>query len=437
MVFKKNTFKQGHHIPAKKELSRGNEYIIMPAPEVVKLSMLQHIGAPANPIVEVGDYVKVGQKIGEKVGFISANIHSSVSGEVVKIEKSNSTRGNTTCIFIKNDFKDELAYELMDRDYKSMTSEEIIAIIDEAGITGLGGASFPTSVKLSPQEKIEDVIINAAECEPYLTSDDTMMRNFADKIITGLKIEMQVLNAENGYIVIEDDKPEAIAKLEEAINGSENIKLVVAKAKYPQGDEKRIIQVATGKELPLGELPAVVGCVVSNATTAAAITDAVVHNKPLYERIVTFTGEAMNTKTNSLVRFGTTLGDALKELGGLKDDVAKLIIGGPMMGFAQDDLGIPLDKPTNGLLALSVEEAEYPDQEPCIKCSACVEVCPVYLQPFNLEELVRNGDLEGAQTNDIMACIECGLCSYICPSHIPLAETFKEGKQMIRQMNIN
>lgn len=430
----KKTFKQGFHIPSKKGLSRGKEYIVMPAPDVVKISCLQHIGTPSNPIVEVGDYVKVGQKIAEKVGAISANIHSSVSGKVLKIEKAHSTRGLSTCIYIENDHEDELAYEEMERDYTKMSTKEIVAIVDEAGITGLGGASFPTSVKLSPKEKIEDVIINAAECEPYLTSDDTMMRNFAQEIVTGLKIEMHALNASNGHILVEDDKPEAIAALEKVVANEKNIRVVAAKAKYPQGDEKRVIQVATGKEVPFGALPAAVGCVVSNATTSYAIKKAVVNNKPLYERIVTFSGEAMKKPQNVLVRFGTTLEEAIKFVGGLDEKVNSLILGGPMMGVAQEDLQIPLEKPTNGVLALTVEESEYPDREPCIKCAACVEKCPVYLQPFKLEELVRNGEIQAAQDNDIMACIECGLCSYICPSHIPLVETFKEGKRQIRQL---
>lgn len=431
----KKTFKQGFHIHSKKELSRGPKYIEMPAPDIIKLPMLQHIGVPAEPIVEVGDYVKVGQKIAKKVGAISANIHSSVSGKVIKIEKASATRGTSVCVFIENDHKDELAYELMERDYTTMSSQELIQIIDEAGITGLGGASFPTSVKLSPQEQIEDVLINAAECEPYLTSDDVMMRNFADDIVTGLKIEMQILNAKKGHILIEDDKPEAIAAMEKATANDENIVVVVAKAKYPQGDEKRVIQVATGKVVPQGALPAAVGCVVSNATTAYAITQAVVHNKPLYERIVTFTGDAMKQKLNMLVRFGTTISKAIEHIGGYDKEVAKLVLGGPMMGQAKEDLEIPLEKPTNGILALTKEETEYGDREPCIKCAACVEVCPVYLQPFNLEQLVRNGDIQGAKSNDIMACIECGLCSYICPSHIPLVETFRHGKQKVRKLS--
>lgn len=429
------TFKQGFHIHSKKEMSRGTKYIEMPAPDIVKISMLQHIGAPANPIVKVGDYVKVGQKIAEKVGAISANIHSSVSGKVVKIEKAPATRGNTTCIFIENDHKDELFYERMNRDYTKLSSQELINIIDEAGITGLGGASFPTSVKLTPKEQIEDVIINAAECEPYLTSDDTMMRNFANDIVTGLKIEMFILKAKKGHILIEDDKKDAIEAMKKAVENEKDIEVVVAKAKYPQGDEKRVIQVTTGKVVPMGALPAAVGCVVSNATTAYSITQAVVHNKPLYERIVTFSGDAMKNKVNVLVKFGTPISKAIEFIGGFDKEVSKLILGGPMMGQAKEDLEIPLEKPTNGILALTREETEYEDREPCIKCAACVEVCPVYLQPFNLEQLVSNGDIRGAQSNDIMACIECGLCSYICPSHIPLVETFKIGKQKVKELN--
>lgn len=430
----KHTFKNGYHIHSKKELSRGDKYIEIPAPDMVKIPMLQHIGTPSTPIVKVGDYVRVGQKIAEKVGAISANIHSSVSGKVVKIEVAPATRGNTVnCIFIENDHKDELAYELMDRDYKSMTSEEIIKIVEEAGITGLGGASFPTHVKLSPPEPISDVIINSAECEPYLTSDDVTMRNHANDIVTGLKIEMQVLNAKNGHILVEDDKPEAIKAMEEAVKNEDNIRVVVAKAKYPQGDEKRVIDVTLGKVVPFGQQTYSIGVIVSNATTAYAIKQAVCHNKPLYERIVTFSGDAMKQKVNALVKFGTPISKAIEFLGGIDESVSKLIIGGPMMGNAKEDLEIPLEKPTNGILALTKEEAEYPDQEPCIKCAACVEVCPVGLQPFNLEQLVRNSEIKEANANNIMSCIECGLCSYICPSHIPLVETFKEGKALVRK----
>lgn len=435
MVFNK-TFKQGRHIHSHKELSRGNKYIEMPTPDIIKLPMLQHIGTPAKPIVEVGEYVKVGQKIGEKVGAISANVHSSVSGKIIKIEKSQATRGNTVCIFIENDHKDELAYEVMNRDYTSMSNEEIIGVIDEAGITGLGGASFPTSVKLTPKEAIEDVIINSAECEPYLTSDDTMMRNFSNDIVTGLKIEMKVVNAKRGHILIEDDKPYAIKAMKEAVGNNPNIKVVVAKAKYPQGDEKRVIQVATGKIVPFGELPAAVGCIVSNATTAYAITQAVVHNKPLYERIVTFSGEAMKAKLNALVRFGTPISFAIKHIGGIDEGVSKFILGGPMMGLALENFEIPLEKPTNGVLALSLEESHYPEEEPCIKCAACVEACPVYLQPFNLHQLIVNGEIKEAKANDLMACIDCGLCSYVCPSHIPLVETFREGKRQVRELQL-
>ena len=429
------TFKNGFHIPSKKEMSRGKEYIEISAPDLMKFPMLQHIGTPAKPIVEVGDYVRVGQKIGEKVGAISANVHSSVSGKVVKIDYSTATRGNhVLCVYIENDHKNELAYELLNRDYTTMSSEEIVKIIDEAGITGLGGASFPTSVKLTPPEPVEDVIINSAECEPYLTSDDAMMRNFAKDIVTGLKIEMHVLNAKRGHILIEDDKPEAIEAMREGVANEDNIEVVVAKAKYPQGDEKRVIDVVLGKEVPFGEHTYSIGVIVSNATTAYSITQAVVHNKPLYERIVTFTGESMKQKINALVKFGTPISDALKELGGVEDDIERYVLGGPMMGLAIEDLSIPLEKPTNGILALSAKETARPEEDPCIKCMKCVEVCPIGLQPFNLHQLITNKDALEARANDLMTCIECGLCSFVCPSHIALVETFKEGKKLVRQI---
>lgn len=437
MVFSK-VIRNGFYIPGNKELSRGNEYIIIPASNIMKFPMLQHIGTPAKPIVKVGDYVKVGEKIGNKVGAISANVHSSVSGKVVKIEYSNATRGNNVlCVYVENDGKYELGYEKIDRDYQNLSSEEIVRIVEEAGITGLGGASFPTHVKLSPSEQVDHVILNGAECEPYLTSDDTMMRNFAEDIIVGLKIELHALNAPNGYILIEDDKPEAIKAIKDASKDDANIEVVVAETKYPQGDEKRVIDAVLGKEIPFGENTYKSGVIVSNVTTAYAIKQAVCHNKPLYERIVTFTGEAMNKKLNALIQFGTPVRDCIKYIGGTdKNIIDRIIFGGPMMGYNQDDLSVPIEKPTNAVLALSKEETEKPDRDPCIKCAACVEVCPVGLQPFNLEVLISNGKIKEAKANNVMSCIECGLCSYICPSHIPLVESFKEGKRMIRDLKL-
>lgn len=437
MVFSK-TIRNGFHIPSKKELSRGNDYIKIPASKIMKFPMLQHIGTPAKPAVEVGDYVKVGEKIGSKVGAVSANVHSSVSGKVIKIEYSNATRGNKVlCVYIENDEKYEHGYEKIDRNYIDLSPKEIVKLVEEAGITGLGGASFPTHVKLSPPEQIEHVILNGAECEPYLTADDTMMRNFAEDIVTGLKIELHALNAKNGYILIEDDKPESIKAIKSASKNDENIKVVVAETKYPQGDEKQVIDVVLGREIPFGNNTYQSGVIVSNVTTAYAIKQAVCHNKPLYERLVTFSGEAMNKKMNALIQLGTQTSDCVKYIGGIDDDIIdRVLLGGPMMGYAQEDLSIPIEKSTNGVLALSKEETEKPDRDPCIKCAACVEVCPIGLQPFNLEVLVSNGRIEEAKANNIMSCIECGLCSYICPSHIPLVETFKEGKRIIRDFKL-
>lgn len=437
MIFWK-TFKNGFHISSKKELSRGNNYIEIPASDLMKFPMLQHIGTPSEPIVKAGDYVKVGQKIAKTVGAVSANLHSSVSGIVKKIDYGHATRGdNVLCIYIENDHKYEIGYQKLHRDYKSLRQAEIIEIIKESGITGLGGASFPTHVKLNPTKPIQDVIINGAECEPYLTSDDVTMRNFASDIITGLKIEMQAVNAKNGHILVEDDKPEAIEAIKRVVDNEDNINLVVAKAKYPQGDEKRVIHVVLGKEIPFGKRSFDIGVIVNNATTAYAIKQSVCHNKPLIERIVTFTGDAMNRKVNALVKFGTSVKHCIEYIGGYDESIIdRVLFGGPMMGYAQDDLEIPIEKSTNGVLALSKEETETPDRDPCIKCAACVEACPVGLQPFNLENLISNNDIKGARANNLMSCIECGLCSYICPSHIPLVETFKEGKRIVRDMEL-
>ncbi|MGF0040537.1 electron transport complex subunit RsxC [Peptoniphilaceae bacterium SGI.131] len=431
------TFKGGFHVHGYKELSATGSFGEVPAPKVLRIPMLMHIGAPCQPIVAVGDLVKVGQKIGEKNGFISSNIHSSVSGKVLKIEDAVTSRGNKVkTILIENDEEYTLGYELLDRKLEDLSPEEIVHIVEESGITGMGGASFPTQVKINPpkDKKIDSVIINAAECEPYLTSDDTILRNYSKEVIMGLRAVMKAVDAKDGYITIEDNKPEAVAELSKALEGQSDIKLVVAKTKYPQGDEKRIIDVTLHREVPSGGLPADVGAVVVNTATAYAIHNAVYKNIPLYQRIVTFTGNAINNPQNCMVRFGTPIDYALDYVGGCKDNMAKVLLGGPMMGLAQTNLSIPLEKANNGVTVMTDEESTMMDESPCIKCARCVEVCPVHLQPFNLEALVSLNLIEEAKEDHILDCIECGSCSYICPAHRYLVETIKIGKGQARAL---
>lgn len=428
------TFRGGFHVHGYKELSNTGELKVMPAPAIVKIPLSQHIGAPAKALVQKGDEVKVGQLIGEAAGFISANIHSSVSGTVQKVEAATTQRGrDVLTVYIENDGKDTLAYDVLDRDWKNLSKEEIVHIVNEAGITGLGGASFPTHVKITPpkDKKIDSVIINAAECEPYLTADDTLIRSNAAEVAEGLLIIMKAVEAENGYIAIEDNKPEAIEALR-PICDEKNIKLVVMKTKYPQGDEKRIIDTLLRREVPSGGLPADVGVVVNNTSTAFAIYEAVRYGKPLYERIVTFTGHGLKNPCNVKVRFGTTYEDGIEFVGGMNEDAAKVIVGGPMMGFSLYTLEVPFEKANNGCLVMTEKEVKMEETTPCIRCNRCVDTCPVRLTPFKLEKAVEYENVDIMLEYNLMDCIECGSCSFVCPAKRPLVERIRIGKNILR-----
>ncbi|WP_304261935.1 electron transport complex subunit RsxC [Kallipyga massiliensis] len=433
------TFRGGTHIEEFKELSSGSLPSPMPAPGKVILTMSQHIGAPAKPLVKKGDEVKMGQKIAEAGGFVSAPVHSSVSGTVLGIVNYRSATGQLVqAIEIENDGQDSLGYEEVDRSKDDLSIEEMLDYIKEAGIVGMGGAGFPTHVKLQPPKDtpVDTIIINGAECEPYLTCDDVTMRTKPEKIVAGLALMMKIAGAKKGFIAIEDNKPDAIAAVEKALEGKgENMALAVLKTKYPQGDEKRIITAVTGREVPMGGLPAAVGCIVDNVGTTCAIVDAVYYGKPLYERVVTVTGHALNEPKNLLVRFGTTIGEVLDYAGGLATEAGKIIFGGPMMGVAQASVDSVTDKRNNGILVLTKEEAEPQRIDPCIRCNRCVEVCPVFLEPLIIASASKMENWDIAQANDVTACIECGSCSYICPSHRPLTELIRFGKQEVMAMN--
>lgn len=428
------TFKGGFHVHAYKELSNTGDLKLMPAPAIVKIPLSQHIGAPAKAVVKKGDEVKVGQLIGEAEGFISANVHSSVSGVVESVQETVTQRGRKVMtVLIKNDGKDTLAYDVLDRDWKTLSKDEIVHIVKEAGITGLGGASFPTHVKINPPKDkvIDSVIINAAECEPYLTADDTLIRSNANEIAEGLLIIMKAVDAKDGYITIEDNKPEAIEALKPVCE-AKNIKLVVAKTKYPQGDEKRIIDTTLRRRVPAGKLPGDVGVVVNNASTAFAIYEAVRFGKPLYERIVTFTGHGLKNPCNVKVRFGTTYAQGIDFVGGMTDDAAKVVVGGPMMGNSLYTLEVPFEKANNGCLVMTEKEAKLEETTPCIKCNKCVDVCPVRLMPFKLETAVNFERTDMMLEYNLMDCIECGSCSFICPAKRPLVASIRVGKSIIR-----
>ena len=432
------TFRGGTHLEEFKELSSGSEPRPMPAPSKVLLTLSQHIGAPAKALVKKGDPIKLGQKIAEAGGFVSAPVHASVSGTVSGLVAYRSATGQMVqAIEIENDGLDTLGYEPVDRSGEELSPQEILGYIQEAGIVGMGGAGFPTHVKLQPPKDmpVDTIILNGAECEPYLTCDDVTMRLHPEKVVSGLELMLKATGAKKGFIAIEDNKAAAIAAVEKAVGDRTDMTVAVMKTKYPQGDEKRIITSVTGRSVPMGGLPAAVGCVVENVGTACAIVDAVYYGKPLYERVMTVTGHAVNEAQNLLVRFGCRISDILDFAGGLACEPGKIIFGGPMMGVAQANQDAVNDKRNNGILVLTPEKAAPMPVDPCIRCNRCVEVCPVFLEPLMIASAAKMEVWDTAERFDITACIECGSCSYICPSHRPLTELIRFGKAHVMAMN--
>ena len=405
------------------------------APAQVTLSMSMHVGAPCAPVVQVGDQVTVGQKIAAPTG-LGAPIHASVSGKVVAIEPRPSCGGGKMmAVVIENDFQNTFASELTPHpDYEKLTAEEIIDIIREAGITGMGGAGFPTHVKISSGiGKVDTLIVNAAECEPYLTSDHRLMLESGERIIQGLKILMKTFALDKAYIGIEDNKPDAIEHMKSL--AGDGIEIVVCRTRYPQGAEKQLIQRITGREVPPGGLPAHVGCAVFNASTAAAVYDAVVEGKPLTQRIVTLTGGALAEPRNVLVPFGTPIEHLIREAGGFKETPDRVMVGGPMMGIAQYDLSACTIKGNNGILCMTrAEAAEHVDNATCIRCGRCVNVCPMHLTPVYMHMYAEKRMWDEAEGLNLMDCIECGSCNYICPARVPLVQSFRMAKFEIRTL---
>ena len=432
----KNTFKGGKHIHDYKELTGSKPVNFGFVPKIVTIPLSQHSGAPATCLVSKNDMVKVGQKIGEASAFISANVHSSVSGKVKSIDDI-MTSGGVMCkgVTIENDGLDEIGYEQKNLTIDEVSASDIISSIKEAGIVGLGGAGFPTHVKLTAREgqKTDYIIINCAECEPYLTSDQLMMELYPEKVVMGLLLAMKAMGAKKGILGIEDNKPLAIQKLNEEAKKYDNISLVVVKTKYPQGDQKRLIQATTGIVVPSGASTSAVGIRVINANTAIAINDAVLHGKPLYEKLVTMTGHALKEPQNVMVRVGSKVSDIVEFIGGYNSEPGKIISGGPMMGETQYTPTVTTGKAMGGLLFMTQDESKPKAVSPCIRCGKCVDICPVYLQPLYLQLYVSKNRVDEANKLHLMDCIECGSCSYICPSNRPLVETIRLGKSEMRK----
>ncbi len=429
------TFRGGINPPGYKELTSGKPIVKAKDPAFVYIPLLQHIGAPCKALVKPKDYVKMGQKIGESDAFISAPIHSSVSGIVQKIEPMYTTSGaKVDTVIIESDGLDTLDESVKPKgDIKDLTPEEIIEIVKEAGITGLGGAGFPSYVKLSPpaDKKIDTFILNGAECEPFLTPDHRSMLEMFEKIIYGTKAIMKALGVDKSIIAIERNKLDAIEAFRQVIKDSDNIEIVAMETKYPQGDEKRIINALLGREVPSGGLPADVGCVVNNVATAKAIADAILEGKPLYERIVTVTGHIVKEPKVFQAKIGTPIEELIEQCGGFTESPDRIIIGGPMMGKSQFTTKVPVVKTTGGILGLSEKETKREKTSPCIRCGQCLAVCPVFLQPLFISAYALKDDFEMAAAYNAVDCVECGACSYICPAKRPLTESIILAKREI------
>jgi electron transport complex protein RnfC len=434
----KYTFKGGYHPPDGKSYSEKMPIEKMPSPKIAAIHLHQHIGAPSKAIVNIGDEVKIGQPISEAGGFVSIPVHASISGKVKAIAKITDAAGNKTdAVIIENDGKDELFPGVgIKVDYSQLAADEIRKKISAAGVAGMGGARFPTFVKLSPpaEKKINYIILNGVECEPYLTADDRLMQESPDTIIEGLKLMMKVVNAPDGIIGIEKNKPESIRIMKEKTASMQNIKVIDLEVKYPQGGEKQLISAAIGKEVPSGGLPMDVGVVVSNVGTANAVYEAVALNKPFYERVVSVTGESITNPKNLLVRIGTPTSELIEFCGGVKEDVFKVINGGPMMGAAMYSMEAPVHKGTSGILCLSKENAAVYEEQPCISCGKCVSVCPMRLLPTDIQMNVHYKKYEEAEKLGLMDCIECGTCAYVCPAKRNLVHYFKMGKAKLAEM---
>ncbi|MDR7871050.1 MAG: electron transport complex subunit RsxC [Tissierellaceae bacterium] len=435
MRLRNRTFKGGINPPGYKELTNGKPIVKAIDPKVVYIPLQQHIGAPCKAIVELGEYVKMGQKIGESTAYISAPVHSSVSGIVKSIESLYSPAGKkVNTIVIESDGLDTPHDSIKPKGIlEELSPTEIIEIVKEAGITGLGGAGFPTHVKLSPprDKKVDIFILNGAECEPFLTPDHRSMLEMFERIIFGTKAIMKALNVKSGIIAIEKNKFDAIEAFKEVLKDSDNIKIVAMETKYPQGDEKRIINAILGREVPSGGLPADVGCVVNNVATAKAIGDAIIEGKPLYERIVTVTGHIVKEPKVFQVKIGTPIQELIDQCGGFTEDPHKIIIGGPMMGKSQFTTQVPVIKTTGGILGLSKSETKSEKVQPCIRCGRCLDVCPVFLQPLLISAYSLKNNLDMAKEYNALDCVECGACSYICPAKRPLSESIKIAKLQI------
>lgn len=429
------TFKGGVHAPDNKGLTNGKAIEVARAPQTVYISLQQHVGVPCESIVKVGDLVKVGQKIGDSKAKLSVPVHSSVSGVIKDITKMYTPTGlKCECIVIESDGLNEMHESIGKKsDFTKLSKDELNVRIREAGIVGLGGAGFPmhTKLEIADDKSIDTIILNGAECEPYLTCDHRIMLEQPDKVIYGLEIIMKYLSVENGYIAVENNKMDAVEILRSAAK-DKNVKVATLKTKFPQGDSYRIVDAVTGRKVPKGGRCKDAGSLVSNVGTAYATAEAILNNKPLYERVITVTGNGVKEPKNLLVKIGTTIGDLIEQCGGFNGKPGKIIAGGPMTGMAQFSLDTPVIKTTCGILVLTEEESKAEKVLACIKCGACVNVCPTYLQPLFISAYALKDNFDMADKYDALACISCGSCTFVCPSKRPLTESIVHARNEIK-----
>ncbi len=434
------TFPRGGVHPAENKFSAGNKISKIALPRTVTIPLSQHLGAPAEVIVERGDLVKTGQLIGTSKGFISSNIHSSVTGKVLKVDKSLDSSGYKKTAVSIEVTEDEWLKEI-DRssDLKkeiTLSGEEIIRKTLESGIVGMGGASFPSHVKMSvPRgKKAELVILNGVECEPFLTSDHRLMLEKGEEILVGLRLIMKALGVNKGMVGIENNKKDTIDHFIQLSKQYPEIEVFALQVKYPQGGEKQLIKALTGREVPSGGLPIDIGVVVHNVGTAFAVYEAIQKNKPLIERVVTVSGKNVNAPSNLLVRIGTPIKLLIEASGGIPENTGKIINGGPMMGKALNSVDVPVMKGTSGILLIPEQESSRGKTDPCIRCSKCITVCPMGLEPYLLMTLTEKEKIDRLENDKVMDCIECGSCSYICPANRPLLDYIRLGKFKLGQI---
>jgi Na+-translocating ferredoxin:NAD+ oxidoreductase subunit C len=430
---KVKTFDRGVFLPHHKEFSEHQPITTIALPKQVVIPLHQHTGAPCKAIVKVGDKVKTGQKIGDSEAFVSAAVHASVDGTITAIEpRPYFTGTNVESVVIEVDGQQKEP-SWTERDITAMNSEQIKAAVKEAGIVGMGGAAFPTSVKLSPPKPIDVIIINACECEPFLTCDHRVIVEMTEELIEGSKLIAKVVDAPRVIIGIETNKPDGIEALKNQIGDTEGLEIVELNVKYPQGSEKQLIKAAVNREVPPGKLPLDVGVVVQNVGTAVAVYEACRYGKPLYERVLTVTGDAAAKPGNYRVRIGTSIGDVIEQSGGFKEGVqpGKVVLGGPMTGWAQSSLDIPVIKGTSGILLFSEEMVIKSEHMACVRCGKCVDHCPMNLYPNYIGVHAENGQYNKAVEWGAMDCFECGICVYVCPSNRPIVQFVRDTKKEI------